>query len=52
MAGVIESFRPAVLWHMPIPWATLGLSATVGLLVFVGGLFYFRRVESYFADII
>jgi lipopolysaccharide transport system permease protein len=52
MGGVIEAFRPAVLGHMPIPWTSLGISAAVGIAVFVGGMFYFRRVERYFADVI
>jgi len=52
MGGVIESFRPAVLGHMPIPWISLVISATIGVLVFIGGIFYFRRVERYFADVI
>jgi lipopolysaccharide transport system permease protein len=52
MSGVIESFRPAVLGHVPIPWTSLGISSAVGLIVFVGGLLYFRRVERYFADVI
>ena len=52
MGGVIEAFRPAVLGHMPIPWASLGISTTVGCVVFIGGMFYFRSVERYFADVI
>ncbi|MDP2688779.1 MAG: ABC transporter permease [Deltaproteobacteria bacterium] len=52
MGGVIEAFRPAVLGHMPIPWASLFISSAIGLAVFAGGVFYFRRVERYFADII
>jgi len=52
MGGVIEAFRPALLGHAPVPWAALGTSSLVGLLVFAGGVAYFRRVERYFADII
>jgi len=52
MAGVIEAMRPAVLGHLPIPWGLLLLSAVSGLVVFIGGVFYFRRVERYFADVI
>ncbi|GMR05295.1 MAG: ABC transporter permease [Thermodesulfobacteriota bacterium] len=52
MGGVIEAFRPAVLGHMPIPWAALLISSAIGLAVFVGGVFYFKRVERHFADII
>ena len=52
MGGVIEAFRPAVLGHMPVPWTALLISSAIGLAVFVGGVFYFKRVERHFADII
>ncbi|MFQ5737325.1 MAG: ABC transporter permease [Thermodesulfobacteriota bacterium] len=52
MGGVIEAFRPAVLGNVPIPWTSLLISSAIGLAVFVGGVYYFRRVERYFADII
>ncbi|MBI1912000.1 MAG: ABC transporter permease [Deltaproteobacteria bacterium] len=52
MSGVIEAFRPAVLGHLPIPWQALGISTAVGLFVFLSGIFYFRRVERHFADVI
>lgn len=52
MGGVIEAFRPAVLGHMPIPWLSLAISSAIGFAVFIGGIFYFKRVERYFADII
>ena len=52
MGGIIEAFRPAVLGHMPIPWVSLLVSSAIGLAVFVGGVFYFKRVERHFADII
>lgn len=52
MGGVIEAFRPALLGHTAIPWTSLGISAAIGFIVFVGGLLYFRSVERYFADVI
>lgn len=52
MGGVIEAFRPAVLGHMPIPWLSLSISTSIGFIVFIGGVFYFRSVERYFADVI
>lgn len=52
MGGVIEAFRPAILGHMPVPWLSLAVSTMVGFLVFVSGVFYFKRVERYFADVI
>lgn len=52
MGGVIDAFRPAVLGHTAIPWHALLISTFVGFLVFAGGVFYFRKVERYFADVI
>ncbi len=52
MGGVIEAFRPALLGHMPIPWVSLLVSTATGLAVFLGGIFYFRRVERHFADVV
>ncbi|MBI5623162.1 MAG: ABC transporter permease [Elusimicrobia bacterium] len=52
MGGVIEAFRSAVLGHRPVPLPALAVSAAVGAVVFVAGLYYFRRVERHFADVI
>lgn len=51
MAGVIEGFRWAVLGQRP-PAAMLLLSTAVAVTFLVSGLFYFRRVEKTFADLI
>ncbi|MDH4226868.1 MAG: ABC transporter permease [Deltaproteobacteria bacterium] len=52
MSGVIEAIRAAVLGHVDIPWASLAVSAVCGFAVFVSGVFYFRRVERYFSDVV
>lgn len=52
MGGVIESFRPAVLGHMGIPWGSLTISTAIGFAVFIGGAYYFRSVERFFSDVI
>jgi len=51
MTGLISAFRASVL-RGTIPWGKLAASSACALLVFVGGCFYFRRVEDRFADII
>jgi lipopolysaccharide transport system permease protein len=51
MAGVVEGFRWALLGQSSGPAALVWVSVVVVLLLFVGGLFYFRRMESTFADI-
>jgi lipopolysaccharide transport system permease protein len=52
MAGIIEAFRVSTLGHQPVNWNFLALSAGIGLLIFLTGLLYFRKVERSFADII
>lgn len=51
MAGVIEGFRWALLGTNP-PGAMMGLSLAVVLALLVAGIFYLRRVEQYYADIV
>jgi lipopolysaccharide transport system permease protein len=51
MAGVIEGFRWALLGKAPPPLPWLMLSVLMTVIVFTGGLFYFRRMEKTFADL-
>jgi lipopolysaccharide transport system permease protein len=52
MAGVVEAFRWAILgeaWVLdPLIWLSLAIVAVI----FVGGIFYFRRTERIFADVV
>ncbi len=56
MVGVIESFRWAVLGTVPsdsLPlWILVSISASVSIFLLVTGLFYFRRMERTFADMV
>jgi lipopolysaccharide transport system permease protein len=52
MVGVVEGFRWALLGHGQPPGPEILVSAFVTLLLFVGGLFYFRRMEKNFADVL
>ncbi|MDQ3896147.1 MAG: ABC transporter permease [Actinomycetota bacterium] len=52
MAGVVEGFRWALLGHGDAPIDLIAVSAATSTLLLVGGLFYFRRVEQGFADVI
>jgi lipopolysaccharide transport system permease protein len=52
MAGVIEGFRWALLRRAPAPGPMLGVSILVTGVVLVGGLYYFRRMEKTFADVV
>lgn len=52
MAGVVEGFRWALLGKSQSPGAMLFVSASVVTVLLVGGLYYFRRMEQEFADIV
>src|SRR5438067_3945264 len=52
MAGVVEGFRWALLGKANPPGALLAVSVVAVLLLLVGGLYYFRRMEQTFADIV
>jgi lipopolysaccharide transport system permease protein len=51
MVGVIEGFRWALLGTDP-PGSMILLSTLVALIIFAGGLFYFRQMEDTFADVV
>ncbi len=50
MAGIVDGFRWALLGK-PLDWTFLGISAASTLVLFVSGLYYFRRTEKVFADV-
>lgn len=52
MVGVIEGFRWALLGKTPAPGIELVMSTLIVLIMFVGGLYYFRRMERTFADLV
>jgi len=52
MVGVIEGFRWALLGNGPAPGLAVAISAAVVLAILVSGLFYFRRTELTFADVV
>jgi lipopolysaccharide transport system permease protein len=51
MVGVIEGFRWTLLDTDP-PGAMVLLSALVSMVMFSGGLFFFRKMEETFADVV
>lgn len=52
MAGVVEGFRWALLGSKGGLGPMIWVSSVVVLLLLTGGIFYFRRMESAFADIV
>lgn len=53
MVGVIDGFRWAILGgDAKIFWPGFSLSTGLVFILFIGGVWYFRKTERYFADII
>jgi lipopolysaccharide transport system permease protein len=50
MAGVVDGFRWALLGTDTGPSPMMAVSVVVAVLLFVSGLYYFRRTEDHFAD--
>jgi lipopolysaccharide transport system permease protein len=52
MAAAVEGFRWALLGKSSLDGVSFALSSTVTVIALLGGLYYFRRMERYFADIV
>jgi len=52
MAGVVEGFRWALLGKSEPPGMMLWVSVVMVVLILGGGLYYFRRMEQEFADVV
>ena len=52
MVGVIEGFRWALFGKVEGPGSQLIVSVAVVVALFIGGLYYFRRMEKTFADVV
>ena len=52
MTGVVEGFRWALLGKTGVPDVMLAVSAIAVLATFIGGLYYFSRVEETLADVV
>lgn len=52
LAGVVEGFRWALLGTGKAPGAMLAVSAITVMIVLVSGLYFFRRMERTFADVV
>jgi lipopolysaccharide transport system permease protein len=52
MAGVLEGFRWVLLGGQPPPLGLLVASVSMVVLLFIGGAFYFRRMERTFIDLV
>jgi len=52
MTGVVEGFRWAMLGKSSLDMLSLSISAIVVVALLVSGLYYFKRTEASFADVI
>ena len=52
MTGVVEGFRWALLHTDTAPGPILIVSTLVAIVLLISGLFYFRRMEKTFADVV
>ena len=52
LVGVVEGFRWALLGKAAPDWTLMAVSTSVTLVLLLGGLFFFRRTEGTFADVI
>jgi lipopolysaccharide transport system permease protein len=52
MVGVVEGFRWALLGTITAPQLIIIVSALIALVLLIGGVFYFRRMEKTFADLV
>jgi len=52
MTGVVEGFRWAMLGKSSLDLLSLGISAGMVIILIVSGLYYFKRMEAGFADVI
>ncbi|MFA6554507.1 MAG: ABC transporter permease [Candidatus Paceibacterota bacterium] len=52
MMGVIQNARAALLGTAPINWMLLGISFIACVILLFVGIYVFKKVERYFADIV
>lgn len=52
MTGVVEGFRWALLGTDTRPGPMLIVSSLMAVIFFISGLYYFRRMEKHFADVV
>ncbi|MEK7641493.1 MAG: ABC transporter permease [Patescibacteria group bacterium] len=52
MMGVIQNARAALLGTAPINWLLLGISLIACFILLIVGIYVFKKVERYFADIV
>lgn len=52
MTGIIDCYRWSLIGTYDFPFIPLSISLTFGLFILLAGVFVFKKVERYFADVI
>ena len=52
LVGIIEGFREAIIGQYEMPWDLIKVGTASSIILFLSGLFYFKRKENYFADVL
>jgi lipopolysaccharide transport system permease protein len=52
MVGVIDGFRWAIIPGQPLSWLAVMFSVVLAVALFTSGIWYFRKMERHFADVI
>lgn len=52
MTGVIQNARAALLGTAPVNWLLIGISGLACFILLILGIYIFKKVERYFADIV
>jgi lipopolysaccharide transport system permease protein len=48
----VQLARAALLWHQPVNLACLGYTYAAGTAVFISGMWFFRKIQPAFADVL
>jgi homopolymeric O-antigen transport system permease protein len=52
LVGIIDGFRWSIIPGQPIDWRTVATSVTLTVMLLLSGVWFFRKTERYFADVI
>lgn len=52
MTGIISAARNGIVGVDKVNWLNLGISAVIILFILIIGLYFFRKTERYFADVV
>ena len=51
MVGAIEGFRTSFSIGKQMPWVLVGISSVSAIIIFISGIWYFKKMERHFADL-